>query len=300
MLSLALPLVLPILVLAAQTPASKEGAQEGKGARGDTLVKVELLADRAAIRPGEAFTLAVHFTVEPGWHIYWDNPGDSGLPTKMHVRGPEGFEIGEPRAPAPVREFAEGDIVTYVHKGEVVYLVDARAPKVLPKGLVPGLRAAFDVDASWLVCIEACYPGAGKAHLEVPLAAAEAAASALANEKVFAAARARMPRPWKELGSADLEWSGAGERRMLRISVPGATALELFPLASATTSLEGRVVAADDNACRLTADLRFREPEPPEPPRLKGVLWVKTARGESCYDLDSTGTRTAGEPRPGK
>jgi DsbC/DsbD-like thiol-disulfide interchange protein len=286
MLTFAPPLVLPLLGPLVALMA-QDAAQESKAARGDSLVKVELLADRAAIRPGEAFTLAVHFTVEPGWHIYWDNPGDSGLPTKIHMQGPEGFEIGEPRAPAPVREVTEGDIVTYVHKGEVVYLVDARAPKVLPKGLAPGLRAAFDVDASWLVCIEACYRGAGKAHLKVPLAAPEAAASALANEKIFAAARARMPRPWKELESADLEWSGSGERRMLRITVPGATALELFPLASETTSLEGRVVAADEHSCRLTADLHFREPTPPELPRLKGVLVVKNARGESYYQMDA-------------
>jgi thiol:disulfide interchange protein DsbD len=283
MLTLALPLVLPLLALQAKTPADTEG----KGARGDALVKVELLADRAAVRPGEAFTLAVHFTVEPGWHIYWDNPGDSGLPTKMRARGPEGFEIGEPRAPAPVREVAEGDIVTYVHKGEVVYLLDARAPTEFPKGLTPGLKAGFDVDASWLVCIEACFPGAGKAHLDLPLAAAEAPAPATANDRMFAAARARMPRPWKDLGSADLEWSGSGERRMLRITVPGATSLELFPFASETTSLEGRVIAADERSCRLTADLRFREPAPPAPPRLKGVLVVKSARGEFYYQMDS-------------
>src|SRR5258707_1292635 len=108
MLTFAALLLLPLAAAAPQS-AAQDAAQASKGARGDALVKVELLADRAAIRPGEAFTLAVHLTVEPGWHIYWDNPGDSGLPTKIRPRGPEGFEFGAPRSPAPVREVAEGD-----------------------------------------------------------------------------------------------------------------------------------------------------------------------------------------------
>jgi thiol:disulfide interchange protein DsbD len=256
------------------------------------------LADRAEVRPGDVFTLGVKLSVEPGWHIYWENPGDSGLPTRILLRGPEGFEIGESRFPTPKREVAEGDIVTYVHKGEVLFLADVRAPSTFGTGLAAGSKAVFDVDASWLVCIEACYPGSGKARLEIPVATAES--SALANEKLFAAARARLPRPWKELEGAELEWSGSGDRRMLKISVPRAVGLELFPLTSETTSLEGRAVAKDDHSCRLTADLRFREPSPPELPRLKGVLLVRTEKGEGSFQMDSTFDRTLAEPRASK
>jgi thiol:disulfide interchange protein DsbD len=257
--------------------------------QGDRLVKVDLLADRSAIRPGDALTLAVRLTVEPGWHIYWENPGDSGLPTKISVRLPERFEAGPPRAPIPAREVAEGDIVSYVHRDEVVYLVDVRAPDVLPKELQPGGRAVIEVEASWLVCTEACFLGSGKARLELPVVATSAPPPATANGSLFSAARLRVPRPWKELQGAELEWSGAGDRRALRITVPGATDLELFPGKSDTTNLDGRKVAADERACRLTADLRFRPATPDEPPRLKGVLLVKTARGEFGYEMDSTG-----------
>lgn len=274
-----LTFALGLLALAIQDPGASAGD------RGDRLVKVDVLADRASIRPGDPFTLAVRLTVEPGWHIYWDNPGDSGLPTRIQVRVPAGFEAGAPRSPVPAREVAEGDIVTYVHRDEVVYLVDVRAPKEL----AAGQRAAVEVEASWLVCTEACFLGSGKARIELTAAAPGAATAAPTNAALFAAARARLPRPWKELEGAALEWSGAGEHRTLRFSVPGATALELFPARSEVTSLESRAFAADERAGRLTADLRFRPTSTDEHPRLEGVLLVKTARGEVGYEFDSTG-----------
>jgi thiol:disulfide interchange protein DsbD len=275
----------PALVIALALAALLGATQN----QGDRLVKVDVLADRSAIRPGDSLTLAVQLKVEPGWHIYWDNPGDSGLPTKITVRLPERFEAGPPLAPIPVREVAAGEVVSYVHRDEVVYLVDVRAPDVLPKDLAPGDRAAIEVEASWLVCTEACFLGSGKARLELPVVAPAAAAPAAANEPLFRAARARIPRPWKELQGAALEWSGAGDRRALRITVPEATALELFPGRSDTTNLDGRTVAADGHACRLTANVLFRPATPGELPRLKGVLLVKTARGEVGYEMDSTG-----------
>src|SRR5579864_3388234 len=42
--------------------------------------RVELLSRQATLHPGSALQLGIHFILEPGWHIYWINPGDSGQP----------------------------------------------------------------------------------------------------------------------------------------------------------------------------------------------------------------------------
>jgi len=265
------------------TIAAAPAVQEQEARNGDRLVKVELLADRAALLPGETFTIAVKLAVESGWHIYWENPGDSGLKTRFELRGPEGFEIGEPRFPTPEREVAAGEIVTYVHKGDVYFLAEVRAPRGLSAGSEG--PAVFEVEARWLACIEACYPGSGRARLEVPLARGPAGPSP-AHEKVFAAARARLPRPWKELEDAGVSASGSGARRSVRISVPQAETLEFFPSPSEFTTLEARSVTKDDRSCRLTAEIRLREPSPPESARLQGVLVVRKAAGHSSFLVD--------------
>ena len=46
-------------------------------------VEVELMASQLSIRPGEQFTIALRLSMDPGWHTYWRNPGDSGLPTAV-------------------------------------------------------------------------------------------------------------------------------------------------------------------------------------------------------------------------
>jgi DsbC/DsbD-like thiol-disulfide interchange protein len=266
------------LLLLAACPLAPQAAPPDVS-RGNRLVKVELLADRPAIHAGESFSLGVRLKIEPAWHIYWENHGDSGYPTRARIHAPAGFTVGPALYPGPEREVSEGDIVCYVYRGEAVLLFDVQAPDPLPPG-----SATFDVEASWLVCTEVCYPGSGTARLEVPIGAG--AAGAPANEKAFADARARLPRPWSELPGASIEWSGSAEDPIALVSVPGATDLELFPLASETTSLVERTPAQG----RLTAKLRFRAASPDDSPRLAGVLRVRRAedRRDAFYRLDST------------
>src|ERR1043165_6654702 len=35
------------------------------------------------VQPGKAFTLGIRLKIEPGWHTYWKNPGDAGLPMRQ-------------------------------------------------------------------------------------------------------------------------------------------------------------------------------------------------------------------------
>lgn len=283
------------LLIAAASLSGVLVAQDPEENRGDRLVRVELLCDRDAVRAGEEFTLAVRLRVEPGWHIYWENPGDSGFPTRAEIRGPAGFEIGPVRFPAPERHDSEGEIVTFVHTGDVVLLAPVRAPAKLE----PSSKPRFEVDCRWLVCIEACYPGSGKAAVEVPLAEAERKPRP-ANEKLFADARARLPRPWKDLAGATLDWTRDEECSSLALSVAGATALDFFPTPSESTSLGSVVRTQDERGSRLTLCFRFRPTSPDETLVARGVLRVKTARGEACYDLAAPFEPSAKSPRAKK
>src|ERR1700682_4760829 len=96
--------VLLSMALAIAAQGAGDRRAEPDSSRGNRLVQVELIADRAAIRAGDELTLAVKLTVEPSWHVYWLNPGDSGIPTSFHFDGPPGMTIGEPRFPTPERD----------------------------------------------------------------------------------------------------------------------------------------------------------------------------------------------------
>ena len=54
-------------------------APPGKG-----LVTATLLADVDSVKAGKTFNLGVLLKIKPGWHVYWKNPGDSGMATKVN------------------------------------------------------------------------------------------------------------------------------------------------------------------------------------------------------------------------
>ena len=72
------------------------------------------------MEPGSQLCVALALTMEEGWHIYWKNPGDSGLPTSIQWNLPEGFSVEETKWPYPQR-FETSGIVSFGYAGELVY-----------------------------------------------------------------------------------------------------------------------------------------------------------------------------------
>ena len=68
---------------------------------------VRLVPDRAPVVAGEELRLAVVLSIDPGWHVNSDQPGDDfSLPTEVRFRLPEGW-------PAPVLSFPDGRALTF-------------------------------------------------------------------------------------------------------------------------------------------------------------------------------------------
>lgn len=264
-----------VLLAAAALPPQDDDLPDG-----NKLVHAALLADREAVKPGGTATLAVRYTITPKWHIYWENPGDSGLATRAKFTAPSGWKVAAPRFPAPERREDPGDITTFVFERELVLLADV----AVPADAKPGTKVTIEVDASWLVCTDLCVPGSGKASVEIAVADAEKPA----NDAVFAAARAKLPKPWSELAKARATWSGTEAEPRLTLVVPGAKELEYFPLDVEPVKLASHSVDAGKNGATLRAGFEFERKAPEDVPRIRGVLRVRTESGDASYLLDHT------------
>src|SRR3984957_9522576 len=64
---------------------------------------VTLVAETKTIAPGQKLHVALIQKIQKGWHTYWVNPGDSGLPTTIDWKLPEGLAAGDIQWPAPKR-----------------------------------------------------------------------------------------------------------------------------------------------------------------------------------------------------
>src|SRR6267378_423304 len=151
------------------------------------LVQVQLVAETAWVASAATLWVDVNFAIKPGWHIYWRNPGDSGLPTAIQWDLPPGFSAGSIRWPVPER-FVQGSIGNYGYAGSADLLV----PITAAKDLVPGSTARLTGETSWLVCADICIPGSAELSLSLPVAAGPVAADPAATA-LFAKIRRLLP-----------------------------------------------------------------------------------------------------------
>src|SRR5690348_1874400 len=83
-------------------------------------IQPELVLESRAVPGGEA-ELAILMHTKPGWHGYWLNPGDAGLPMSVEWDLPPGWSVGELRYPVPDRLLVAG-IVNYVYEKDYAVL----------------------------------------------------------------------------------------------------------------------------------------------------------------------------------
>jgi thiol:disulfide interchange protein DsbD len=155
---------------------------------GAQKVSLALVPEVRAIAPGKAFWVAVRFEIEPGWHIYWQNPGSSGLPTFLDWQLPRGLRVAQVEWPAPKRFTADG-ATSYGYSGTPVVL--AKIEQSHGAGPV-GSKLRIGVQAEWLVCKTECLAGSGHASTRIIVAARTALEPAAS--RLLERARAGLPK----------------------------------------------------------------------------------------------------------
>lgn len=128
---------------------------------GSQHVDVTLLSDVQTFQPSDSLEkpigrIGVKLTPKKGWHLYWKNSGEAGLPSRVNFETSPSVKVGALRWPAPMKFKERGNIITYGYMDSFVLVadvfetekVDERAEKVSIKAHV-----------SWLVCKDICVPG---------------------------------------------------------------------------------------------------------------------------------------------
>ena len=238
-------------------------------------LEAELIAEATALKPGENW-VALRLKPDSGWHTYWQNPGDTGIPTSIQWDLPQGVQAGAIRWPLP-QLHKLGDLAFYGYGDETLHLVPLTLASGAPSGKIT-LRA----QAKWLVCADVCIPGKADLSLELPVAAsAEADPKSTA---AFANARARLPVtvPWPAyFGTGDGDFS-------LQIDSPqlaGAT-LAFFPYASDLVShVATQRVSVDANRMRLSQTLSPYFVSAPR--QVQGVLVVAHDGESRAYEVSA-------------
>ena len=166
-------------------------------------VQVQVLAHAPqGVQAGQTFWLGLKIDHAPDWHTYWQNPGDSGLPTRLHWQLPPGLQAGEIAWPLP-KKIPIGTLANYGYEGTLLLTVPVTvSPQFQPPAL-GSLR--IGLHAEWLVCRQECIPQEARLVLDLSAHSATALHGGL-----FEAARAAIPQPLSGAHEARITDGGRG------------------------------------------------------------------------------------------
>jgi DsbC/DsbD-like thiol-disulfide interchange protein len=150
---------------------------------------VQLIWDGNPIRPGHTLWVGVLFQLDPGWHIYWQNPGDSGEPPKIQWKLPPDFHGGAFLWPRPIL-LGKAPVRDYGYAGRVLLMTPLQTPPSLPDTSPVALVASV----GYIVCREICIPGKADLTLSIPQLG-QTTGQPSPWRKLFQETRAQLPHP---------------------------------------------------------------------------------------------------------
>jgi DsbC/DsbD-like thiol-disulfide interchange protein len=237
-------------------------------------VRCQLLADVSAITPGKPFALGVLFTIDPSWHVYWKNPGDAGLPTRVSFTVPQGFSVGALQYPTPRRIEQPGGIVVFGYEDSLLLWAQVVPPADFPANF----SGQFSAQVSWLVCADVCVPG--KQAVALTLEASPTPSPA--NTELFNAWAKRLPATLADSDAAAVvcsgsvknvggRWSGALSLRIdWKHAAPPSP--EFLPAALDVYTIRDAQVSSQGNTTRITFTADVLAGKSPAPETLEAVV----------------------------
>jgi thiol:disulfide interchange protein DsbD len=219
-------------------------------------VDASLLSSRRAAPPGEAFDVGVRLHLRDGWHVYWLNPGDSGMSPRAAWTLPSAWTVEGPEWPAPERIVA-GPVTSFGYEKDPTMLFRIRVPTEAKVGKTVELKAAVD----WLECKEICTPG--KATVSFSVAVEKKSVPDAAGEIVLSEARAAVPRPDASAAVAAVA-DGENVRLLLSGRHPGAQFFPFKPGGFDNAALSAVETASNTELLAVVTNA--------SPARLEGVL----------------------------
>ena len=170
--------------------ANNENPQSENFQNDEIPATINLFAEDISIQPGRPFWVILQMDLKKGWHSYWKNPGDSGMPMQIGWNLPEGITVEDIQWPTPKR-FDQSGLIGYGYEEKATFLVRLRPSDKLSPALK---NVKIDTEVRWLACSDAfCTPGSNELSLELPVLISDPVPNAQ-NIKLFAETRIELPK----------------------------------------------------------------------------------------------------------
>ena len=111
-----------------------------------------IVVDSHLLNQNRTIPIGILIELDKDWHIYWRNPGDSGMPTSIDFDLPDGVKISEIKWPAP-KAFEYDGLASYGYEKQVLLLVDLSVPENYNLNSIE-----ITANLKSLICKDVCIP----------------------------------------------------------------------------------------------------------------------------------------------
>ena len=238
-------------------------------------VHVQLISPDAQLHPGAANNAGLYFKLEPGWHVYWKNPGDAGEPPHVKWTLPKGITAGPLQFPVPKR-LPLGPLMDFGYEDEVLFPIQLNVAGGAASG-----PATLHAKVNWLVCRGSCIPEKTELDLTRSIGSGNAGNTPIQpDQDIWARLSNKLPQPLPtnlKIGFLP----AAGGFRLTVVTGQRETEGEFFPADPDILSNPAPQVAKP-TANGITLDLKKDESLAANPKQLQGLLLLSGGR---AYEL---------------
>jgi thiol:disulfide interchange protein DsbD len=247
---------------------------------------VQIIAPAAQLSPGASSEAGLYFKLEPGWHVYWQNAGDSGEPPHIQWTLPDGITAGPLQFPAPQR-LPLGPLMDFGYENEVLFPFSLDVAISVRAGPV-----ALHAKVAWLVCREVCIPGKAELEVDRVISAAGAQVAAVspdfvsADGEIYDRLVGRLPTPLPGGDSAVFQSTASGFRLAVSTGRRESQA-EFFPEDQNVLDNPAPQIVAPTKT-GLVLDLKKDSSLTANPAQLKGVIELSGGRNYEIAAMPGT------------
>ena len=131
----------------------------------ESLVRVQAKASHQTIAPGQTFNIKTDLNIAEPYHIYAQDPGESGMATTFKWKLPKGITVESSEWPPFEKKEFSGIKNNVYQKKLSVLTTFAVSPNIARTKSLP-----IGCDISWLVCHDTCIPEHTTIMMDIPLA----------------------------------------------------------------------------------------------------------------------------------
>lgn len=121
-------------------------------AQQNSAANAKIVVDSYSLEKGPVIPIGVLIELDKDWHIYWRNPGDSGMPTSIDFNFPDGVTVSEIKWPEP-KAFEYDGLASYGYEKQVLLLADLSISESFNLSYVE-----ITADLKSLICRDVCIP----------------------------------------------------------------------------------------------------------------------------------------------